>query len=328
MGYQPFTIQGCTVSSDKSKRLVLTGVSGIIGRKIVENLKLSHNCTIVTRGNQNFSHLEQQGVQIRHGSLENTSLLTDVFQQCDTALVMMIAPPQLEIRGPFQRKIAESLFTALKASNVRQIIHLSCIGAGRPDKTGVITGSYELERMLNWLRTRSILHLRPAFFMETLFQHLFYNPEKNILQSTLAPNLHLPLVSISDVAEIVSKNLQSPDFSGQTIQHILGPEELTMSEITAIIGKATGNHDLAYRQATREEMEYSYLACGCSATWAAEWLSCFNNLEKEDDLFGKTVNHMKTSTTFADAMAFCHNELYTFFENSITVSATKDNSTS
>ena len=316
------------MSLGKSKRLALTGVSGIIGRKIVEILKPSHNCTIVTRGNHNCSHLEQQGALIRHGSLENTSLLTDVFQQCDTALVMMIAPPQLEVTGAFQRRTAESIFTALKASEVRQIIHLSCIGAGRPDKTGIITGSYELERMLNWLNTSSILHLRPAFFMETLFQHLFYNAQKNILQSALAPDIRLPVVSTSDVAEIITQNLQNPGFSGQTVQHIIGPEELTMTQMAAIIGEATGNQDLAYRQATHEEIEYCYLARGYSVTWTAAWLSCFENLEKEDNLFGKTLDHIRTSTTFADAMAFCHDELYALSDNSITCSTTKNTATS
>ncbi len=316
------------MSLGKSKRLALTGVSGIIGRKIVEILKPSHNCTIVTRGNHNCSHLEQQGALIRHGSLENTSLLTDVFQQCYTALVMMIAPPQLEITGAFQRRTAESIFTALKASEVRQIIHLSCIGAGRPDKTGIITGSYELERMLNWLNTSSILHLRPAFFMETLFQHLFYNAQKNILQSALAPDIRLPVVSTSDVAEIITQNLQNPDFSGQTVQHVIGPEELTMTQMAAIIGEATGNQDLAYHQATREEMESRYLARGYSATWTTAWLSCFENLEKEDNLFGKTLDHIRTSTTFADAMPFCHDELYALSENSIIGRTTKNTVTS
>ena len=316
------------MSSGKNKRLALTGVSGIIGRKIVEILKPSHNCTIVTRGNHKSSCLEEQGAQIRHGSLENTSLLTEIFQQCDTALVMMIAPPQLEVTGAFQRRTAESIFTALKDSKVRQIIHLSCIGAGRPDKTGVITGSYELERMLNWLNTSTILHLRPAFFMEALFQHLFYSAQKNMIQSALAPDILLPIVSTSDVAEIITRNLQNPDFSGQTIQHIIGPEELTMTQMAAIIGEAIGNHDLAYRQATREEMESRYLACGYSETWTAAWLSCFENLEKEDNLFGKTEDYIRTSTTFADAVAFCHNELYALSDNSSIDSTTNNTAAS
>ncbi len=315
------------MSAGYNKQLVLTGLSGIIGGRIIDFLKPSHGCTIVTRNRHNFSHLENKGVLVQTGSLENTTLLTTVFNQCDIALVMMTSPPSLEVSRAFQRTIAESLFTALKDSKVKHIVHLSCIGAGRPDKTGIITGSYELERRLNWLENSNVIHLRPALFMEALFQHLCFIPEKNILQSTLAPNVPIPLVSSSDVAEIVSQNLQNSTFHGQTIQHILGPEELTMTQVTEFIGKAAGKSDLVYCQVPREEMESHYQARGYSSTWTTAWLSCFENLEKEKDLFGKTPDHLHTPTTFIEAIGFYRTGLQTLFDNSATATSSTNTPT-
>jgi hypothetical protein len=54
------------------------------------------------------------------------------------------------------------------------------------------------------------------------------------------------------------------DFSGKSVRELLGERDLSMTEVTRIIGKAIGKEDLSYVQFPYEEAEQAMLSLGLS----------------------------------------------------------------
>ena len=171
--------QGVRLSTDNKHRIILTGASGNVGSRVAMLVIPSPKGSVILTGRDRtmFRELLKVGAEICIGSMEDSHFLSHLFRNAEAALIMVPFPRHIKEFNVFQRRVVESLFDSIKGSSLKYIIHVSCIGAHRPDKTGPILGNYDLERRLNWLKDINIVHLRPSFFMEGLFDFLSFDRE-------------------------------------------------------------------------------------------------------------------------------------------------------
>ena len=276
----------------------------------------SHKGSIILTGRDRTMLPEplKGGAQICLGSMEDSHFLSHLFRNAEAALIMVPFPRHIKEFNLFKRRVVESLFDSIKGSSLKYIIHVSCLGAHRPDKTGPILANYDLERRLNWLKDIHIVHLRPSFFMESFFDFLSFDRHKGIIASPLYPHTHLPLISVEDVARAAAGFLLKPSFRGQSIHQLPGPKALSMDQIVTIIGDVIHRRDLKYELIDYEKAKDGLIAKGYSEDWVASWMSCFKYMNEDKDLFGdledETVNY-KTFKELAPSLVYRFKEIST-----------------
>jgi uncharacterized protein YbjT (DUF2867 family) len=135
------------------------------------------------------------------------------------------------------------------------VVNISSLGGHLSKKTGPIAGLHDAENMLNELSEVNILHLRPTYFFENLLSSIGTIKGFGVNGTPMSGDKAIPMIAAWDVGAYAAQRLLALDFSGHTTQELLGARDLSMNEVTAILGKAIGNPELPYVQFPGEQEE-------------------------------------------------------------------------
>ena len=243
---------------------VITGATGNIGSEIARRLlQLGKKVRAISRDKNRLKSIADQGAEIRPGSLDDAKFLTEMME--GATAVFAIIPPDLhaENYSAYQNKLGEAIATALRQSKVPYVVHLSSVGADLSSGTGPIAGLHLQEQRLNRLDA-NVLHLRPSSFMENFFASIPMIREMGIMGSPAKPDLRHPLIATRDVGAVAAERLNRLDFKGKTVLELLGQREVSMTEVTKILGAAIGKPDLPYVQFSYEDAENGMIQAGLS----------------------------------------------------------------
>lgn len=108
------------------QRIFILAATGQIGRPLVAQLVTLPNVelTALTRDQKRTSDLQQFGVHIITGDVNDNQLLENLFDNVDKVFLNLSFTPDMVKQ---QCKIID----ACKRANVRHIVHISSMGAGR-----------------------------------------------------------------------------------------------------------------------------------------------------------------------------------------------------
>ena len=281
---------------------VITGATGNIGGKLAKMLLAEgKRVRVVGRNVDKLEALAQRGAEVCRGSLQDEAFLAETFQGAKAAYVMIPPNHQAENLRAYQNRVGEVIFTVLKNARVKYIVNLSSLGAHRPDKTGPILGLYDQERRLNWLGEANLVHLRPTFFMENLLNNIHLIKTKGINETPLKGDLPLPVVATKDIARVASEYLLELGFKGILVRELLGQRNMTMTEMTQILGKAIGLDDLQYVQLSYEDAERAMIGSGFSRDVAQSLLQLYLSINQGIVILGsKRTNNNTTETPFEE----------------------------
>lgn len=281
---------------------VITGATGNIGGKLAKMLLAEgKRVRVVGRDVDKLEALAQRGAEVCRGSLQDEAFLAETFQGAKAAYVMIPPNHQAENLRAYQNRVGEVIFTVLKNARVKYIVNLSSLGAHRPDKTGPILGLYDQEQRLNWLREANLVHLRPTFFMENLLNNIHLIKTKGINGTPLKGDLALPVVATKDIARVASEYLLGLGFKGVLVRELLGQRNITMTEMTQILGKAIGLDNLQYVQLSYEDAGRSMIEAGFSRDVAQSLLQLYMSINQGIVILGnKRTNNNTTETPFEE----------------------------
>jgi uncharacterized protein YbjT (DUF2867 family) len=275
---------------------VITGATGNIGRRIAENLLArGEEVKVVGRSAKRLQPLVDKGATACIGSLEDPVFLTGAFSGCKAAFLMIPPDFQAEDFRGYQNRVGESLVNALKDSGLEYVVNLSSLGAHLSEGTGPILGLHDQEERLNRIGRVNIVHLRPTYFMENLLQNINLIKHQGINGSPLKGDAAFPLIATKDIAEVAGEYLLSLDFSGKSVRELLGPKDMTMNEMTRIIGKAIGKPDLPYVQFPYDEAEKAMVQMGISRDMAKRYVELNKSINDGFAIAG--TPHTKENTT-------------------------------
>jgi uncharacterized protein YbjT (DUF2867 family) len=175
----------------------------------------------------------------------------------------------------YQNRIGQALAEAIVAARVSHVINLSSVGAHLGERVGPINGLHDQEQHLNRLAGVHILHLRPVSFMENMLFNVDLIKRAGINGTPLRADLAIPMIATRDIATVAIRRLLALDFSGRTTQELLGPREMSMLDVTRILGKAIGKPDLPYVQFSYEEAEKAMIGTGMSLNVAHTFIEMY-----------------------------------------------------
>ncbi len=145
----------------------------------------------------------------------------------------------------------KNLADAAQAAGVEHFVYSSVGGADRATNVGHFESKWQVEQHLKTLSMPWTV-LRPVSFMEN------WDPAElkgGKLQSPLSPTTHLQQITVDDIGRFAAEAFDHPDeWVGKTVE--IAGDDLTMTEITAAIGKALG-HQVDYQQIPWPDFEKS-----------------------------------------------------------------------
>jgi len=246
------------------------GASGNVGSKVTDLLlQGSQDVRVFGRSAERLEPLGRRGAEVVVGDAINLDDLQVLFKGAVAALVVLpdnVADPHyVSNRSEMSRAITQ----ALREEHVGHILMASSIGADRDQGVGPVAGLHELEELLFGLEDANVLSLRAAWHMENLLANIPLIREQKINGSGISGDHRFPMIATVDIADNAAQHLRRRDFTGHTVETILGPEDLSMSEATRMLGAALGISDLPYVEFPPEGVKAALQGIGMSEEFAS-----------------------------------------------------------
>lgn len=252
------------------KTIAVMGATGHIGTVLSELLLAKgHEVRALGRDAKKLGALSAKGAKARSVAFIDPVSLAESFAGADAAFVMI--PPsydQADFAG-YQDRQTDAIVKGLQKAGVRKVVSLSSVGAQQPGGTGPIAGLGRMEKRLSQSGGPDVLHLRPSYFMENHFYAIPVIKGMGICGSPIKPDLAFSQIATKDIAAKAAELLDRAEFKGSSVYELAGPRELTMTEATAILGKAIGRPDLKYVQFPYADAEKAFLGMGMPPATAA-----------------------------------------------------------
>ena len=247
----------------------IMGATGNTGSVVARTLLAKgHKIRAIGRNIERLDSLKAAGAEVLVADATDTNSLAKAFAGVQAVYAMI--PPNmtsLDYRAE-QNRTAEAIAIAVERERVKYVVTLSSVGADKVAGTGPIAGLHYLEECLKRIPDLNLLNLRAAYFMENTLGHIATIQAMGVVADSLRSHLKIPMIATRDIGAAVAQALIEPVSNSQT-RELLGERDLTMEQVTSIIGKAINKFDLKYVQLTDEQVYGALTQAGLTPTIAS-----------------------------------------------------------
>lgn len=282
--------------------ITIMGATGNTGGKITKALlRAGEKVCALGRSKTKLAELEEAGAETYAGDAKDVDFLLKAFRGADAVYTLLPADPRSVDYCAEQDRQGEAIAKAIGGSGVRYVVALSSLGAELSEGTGPIAGLHAQEERTKQLEGTHVLALRPSFFFENFYFSLPLIRQEEINGDSVAPDLAVPMVATTDIAEVAARALRTRDWTGFAVRELLGPRDLTYAEATRILGERIGVPGLKYVQFSYPDMASLLVQAGLSQSFADLYneMTRAVNEGKIRSLEGRTPQNT-TSTRFED----------------------------
>ncbi|NTW52887.1 MAG: NAD(P)H-binding protein [Chlorobiaceae bacterium] len=225
---------------------VITGSLGNIGKPLATQLvQAGHSVTVVSSKAERIKAIEAIGAKAAIGSVSDTRFLTEAFTGADGVFTMV--PPNFEVKDwkGYIGGIGRNYVIAIRASEVKQVVNLSSIGAHMREGCGPVSGLYRVEQAFDDLHGVNVRHLRAGYFYTNFLASITSIKDQGMINGNFGEKTLMVLVHPADIADEAALELTEPSFLGKGFRYIVSDEKTT-DEVAAILGQAIGRPDLQW----------------------------------------------------------------------------------
>jgi len=249
---------------------VVTGATGNTGHVVANRLlDQGKKVRVIGRNRERLQPFVARGAEAFVADLSDQTAAKQAF--ADASAVYAMIPPNVaspDFRAE-QRRVTGAIAAALEHAGVTHAVTLSSIGADKESGTGPVVGLHELEQALNRIAGLNVVHLRAGYFMENTLGQTAAIKAMGKTAGPLRGDLKLPMIATKDIGNKAADWLLGLDFKGKQTHELLGQRDLSMNEVTSIIGKAIEKPDLEYAQLPDAMMQPILVQMGMSSNMAA-----------------------------------------------------------
>jgi len=215
-------------------RLLVTGASGKLGRRVAE-LLLDERCPdeliLVSRAPDALADLADRGADVRFGDFAKPESLREAFAGAERML--LISASDLVVRSE-QHEVA---IRAAATAGVRHVVYTSALSPEPPNPAAIAPSHYATERALaasglSWTVLRNSLYAE------------YQAPEaaQALSMGVLTHNRgdgRIAYVSREDCAAVAAAVMTTPEHEGR-VYDVTGPDLFTAADVAALYGELGG----------------------------------------------------------------------------------------
>jgi uncharacterized protein YbjT (DUF2867 family) len=279
-------------------KIVIAAASGNIGRRAAQKVVQAGAETILlTRQTEKLADLAAQGATVKPISSDHPQGLIEVTQDADA--LFWVTPPKLDALSlrDWYIQTAMAGARAVRENSIKRVVNISSLGAGASADLGTVTFVGTVESIFNQTLS-NVLHLRPGYFMENFLGQVKFIEQDNAVYFPYASDHDIPWISTDDIGDEATKYLLDDRWAGQWTRNLMGPENLTLPETTAIVSRVL-NRSIEYVQVTVESIQQQLALTGATPDVQRELGNLFRALGNSDGIYATArTPEAITSTTF------------------------------
>lgn len=277
---------------------VILGATGHIGSVLTNTLLgKGERVRAFGRNECKLKKLANRGAETVVGDISDVETLIRVFSGARAAFVML--PPAMDSADyrADQDKFSNAISSAVQRSGLQYAVNLSSFGAQSPTGAGPISGLHFSEQKLNAVEKLNVLHLRCGYFMENHLQGIGLIQTMGLYGGAVKADLKIPHIATRDIAAFAAERLLKLDFCGKQTHEVHGERDLTMNEVTAILGRGIAKPDLRYMQFPYEQVQQVLVQMGVPAKTATTYVEMFDGINNGIVVTEETRSKENTTPT-------------------------------
>lgn len=251
--------------------IAVMGASGNVGGKVADLLlQDGQDVRVFGRSAEGLEPLGRRGAEIVVGDAISVDDVKSLFKDAVSALVVLPDNVADSRYVANRSEMSRAITQALRDQRVGHIVFANSIGADRDRGVGPVAGLHELEGLLFGLEETHVLSLRAAMHMEqNLLGSIPMIKDQKLNGGVIKGDLRFPMIATIDIADRAAGHLAHRDFVGHTVETILGPEDVTMNEVTLALGVALGIPNLPYVEFPSDGVKAALQGAGMSEEFAS-----------------------------------------------------------
>ncbi|MFZ1932607.1 MAG: NAD(P)H-binding protein [Thermoguttaceae bacterium] len=261
-------------------RIAVTTPTGHVGSAVADFLlDFGGNVQVrlLARRADKLTDLIQRGAETVIGSQDDVDYLCRATQGVNT--LFWATPPGYgsdNVRA-FQNRLGTTAAKAIETNRIARVVNLSSIGADLASGNGPIGGLHDVEGLLNETAC-NVVHLRPGFFFENLLWQLDSIRKWGRISLPISASTRYPMLATRDISRAAAVRLTSTGWTGQIVQELHGPTELSFREVAEILTEVLGRK-IVYIKCDREEMRDMMLKNAMSENAADQMLELYEAVD-------------------------------------------------
>lgn len=264
-------------------KITVTGALGNISKPLTEILvQQGHQVTVISSQPERAGAITQLGATPAIGTIFDRNFLTQAFTGAD--LVYTMIPPVASFNDPTAdlmglcREVSENYKAAVAAAGVKRLIHLSSIGAHMQEDNGLLAFHTQAEKTLDQLEAADITFMRPTGFYYTLYHFIGMIKQQGFIAANHGGDDLALYVAPADIAAAIATEAALPAQHRKVVY--VNSEELTCSQVAAILGGSIGKPDLQWHVISNEQMLAGLVSAGMQPAIAKGYVEMFDQAHK------------------------------------------------
>jgi uncharacterized protein YbjT (DUF2867 family) len=220
--------------------IVVTTPTGQIGSQVVKNLLAANKAVrVIARDPARLAAEIHGKVDVVQGSTDDESVLSRAFEGAEG--LFWVVPPSFTTNDvkEYYLQFTRPACHVIKSQGVKRVVAVSALGRGLSLDAGVVTDSFAKDEEIE----RTGVDFRALWcpgFMENMLRQLEPLKHQGMFFLPSRPDVKAPYVATRDIASIGSKLLLDRSWTGQGGVAVLGPEDLSINDMAAIMTEVLG----------------------------------------------------------------------------------------
>jgi uncharacterized protein YbjT (DUF2867 family) len=286
--------------------IVITAPTGQIGHHVVQNLLAAEApLRVIVRDAARLPDAVRGRVEVIEGSHGDAAVIDRALDGADA--LFWLAPPDStrtleEVYLDFTRPAAE----AIRRHRVARVVSVTALGRNTrwQDRAGLVTASIRMDDML--MATGAAFRgLAMPSFMDNILRQAASIRDKGLLFGTADPDKAMPATCTRDMGQVAAGLLADGGWTGQQEVPVLGPEDLSMNDMAAVMTDVLG-HEVRYVRISYDDLRQQFLSRGASESFAQGYVDMFRAKDEGMDNVAAEDTATRNRTSFRQ---WCEAEL-------------------
>ncbi len=218
-------------------KIIIAAASDHIGRRTAEKaIQAGAETMLLARNPEKLADLVDRGAIVRPISSDDSQGLIEVMQQADALFWLTLPKLDVPKMRDWYLHTATAGANAVRENNIPRVVNISGIGAGAKPNLGTVLFSGDVESIFNETGA-NVVHLRPGYFMENFLAQVEAIKRERVVRFAYPSDHDIPWISTDDLGDVAARYLLDRRWAGQWTRNLIGPENLTLIETSAILSQ-------------------------------------------------------------------------------------------
>ncbi|MFE9557722.1 NAD(P)H-binding protein [Streptomyces sp. NPDC006703] len=246
--------------------IVITAPTGNIGRHLLPLLLESapahgEGLRVIVRDPARLPEAVRERVEVITGSHGDAEVVDRAFEGADA--VFWLVPPDASLTpDDAYRGFTRPAANALATHGVGHVVGVSALGRVSPlaHRAGLVTASLAMDDLIAGTGVAYRALANPSFF-ENILEEADSIRAKGVFTDAVHADRKAPLVAVADIAAVAARLLTDRSWTGSESVPVLGPRDLSYSDLARIMTEQLGR-PVRYERQPLGELHATLLGYG------------------------------------------------------------------